>query len=259
MALLISPPEKEIFGSFDAEATFTLDEKAAKQGIRFGIQSNEHRLPIIPFVLSVRPGKLRLIAPVNLGELSAGKRISLAVKAEKAAPELIPGTYVMRLERKGCILRFTVKGPPTFEPSQLSVWDANLSHWIMKRVLLTLRDVPQGAGIVACEVGYETLPKKMDDIVAAKDSFYVGEYTVAKTRLEDIVKVQGEQEAIEVAPEDCLRQAEAHYYLGVMYESSGLRDRAIQEHEAYLLAAPTGQWADAARKKLVRLRQTGGN
>ena len=48
---------------------------------------------------------------------------------------------------------------------------------------------------------------------------------------------------------------EAHHYLGVIYEAGGLRDRAIQEHKAYLQAAPTGNRADKSRERLDVLRR----
>lgn len=216
---LTSPHDKEILGSFDAILRFSLDEKAAQKGVRIGMQSSEHSKPIIPFVLSVRPGKLTLVGPDDLFAWEmGGKMLLLKAKAAKAGPVLVPGEYAVRVRRDGSLLRFNLTGPTMGTAAELCVWDPGLSHWIMKRVVLSIRDIPTGFAILSCKVVQETLPQKMEAIATAKDSFYKGEYREAESRFEDIVKVRGNRPEEERTPDDYMKLAEAHYYLGLIKE-----------------------------------------
>ncbi len=214
----ISPVEKQFIGDFDATLTLSLDEAAAKKGFRVGIQSTELGRPSVPFILTVKPGLLSLAGPSNLhGWILSGRGLRMTVHAEKRGPLLVSGTYTVKIQREGLFLRFGLEGPTPETSTKLQIWDLDLCHWVMKRVVLSLRSIPAGCDILNAKIFEKTPPLQADNFQQVLTDFYRGEGEVARRNFEDIASGKG-LPVRDRTSEELVKIAQAHYHLGLLQE-----------------------------------------
>jgi hypothetical protein len=207
---LVSPEARRVFGDLEARLRFRLDGLALSRGVRIGIQSYEGG---IPFLLDIRPFQLALTAPVDLYTTGTLERPPLRTKAQKHGPELAPGEYQLTFRRDGLNLRFSLQAPGAEQPTELAVWDVNLSYWKLKNIQLTIREPPEGFTLLAVELRRKTAPLRLDALSQALTYFHSGEYNGAEAELDAIVSKTGLTE-----DQDLLRVAQAYYFLGLIQE-----------------------------------------
>lgn len=216
---LVSPEEFRFYGDVDANVEFNLSDaffapttdplKAPR--VRIGLQSmgSFKGYDGIPYVAEFGAGSVRVIGPVDLyghtspseGEKRGPPR--LEVKAEKQAPNLVPGQYTLNLHREGTALQFRLVGPAPFPGVSIEVKDPNLSNWVFRNTQLTVRDPNPGVQILSAEVRR----KYGDDDDPSFRFFRVGDYNVAEAELK-----------VTASGQDAFKRARAKYQLGLIQE-----------------------------------------
>ena len=131
----------------------------------------------------------------------------LEVKAEKDAPELVDGRYVLRIFRHGMNLSFQLNGLDGAPSVGLEIRDVNLTNWVFKNTQLVIRQQPAGMLVASAEVKHRYGGEKGD----AFTHFNEGEYNVAEGELKAITERSGRTE-------DHLEKARAYHLLGLLRE-----------------------------------------
>jgi len=215
--ILVSPDELRFYGDVDIDVTFSLNDvpspdKGEAPRIRIGLQSvgSSKGFDGIPFIAEFTSGNVRVIGPADLyghtgpGDGSSGKGPpKLEVKAEKIAPDLVPGEYTLNIHRDGTQLSFRLSGPAPHPGCSIEFKDANLSNWVFKNTQLVVHDPPPSLLVTAAEVRR----KYGDDDDRAFSFFRAGDYNVAEAELKVLA-----------TGEDPFKRARAKYQLGMIQE-----------------------------------------
>ena len=210
---LVSPEQCRFFGDVDARICFTVGEWAPDRKLRIGLQSLANgAYDGIPYLVEYAGGSVRLFGPVDLyshtsvadGDRKGAAQPKFEVKAEKEAPDLVPGRYTFTVHREGMLLSTLLAGPAAFQPVSLEIKDVNLSNWVFKNTQLVIRQPPPGLLITSAEVQR----KLGGEGGNAFSHFSEGEYNVA----------EGEFKAIEERGDDRFLKARAKFQLGLLQE-----------------------------------------
>ncbi|MCY3021690.1 MAG: hypothetical protein NTW87_21980, partial [Planctomycetota bacterium] len=183
--------------------------------LRVGLQSVAKGFDGIPFLAEFGGGSVRVLGPLDLfthtsfadGDKKGQAPLKLEVKAEKDAPDFIPGQYTLKLHREGTALGFKLTGPQGFASVSVEIKDLNLSNWVFKNTQLIVRQPPQGLQIAAAEVRRRYGGGELGE---ALRHFREGEYSVSET--ESKVIAAGER------GETHYQKARALFQLGLIQE-----------------------------------------
>lgn len=167
-------------GNVRLTTTVTLAPSGEEPVIACGLVSTQDRDAPVPFYGVVSKGKIKLYAVPDIEESGAAHRTvrDLTVMAEKACPQLVPGSsYSVLLERRDMDIRFQVAGD-SFD-AEVTVRNLHFTNWRAKNLLpsLLLKENLQWQSFRLDRL----ITGSMDTFETADSLFSLGEYNGART------------------------------------------------------------------------------